>query len=57
MGAAVLGLPAHLVGDVGAGLAAAVFVERGEDAVHTLTGVAIRSVAKIKGDPAFADRP
>ncbi len=35
-GAAVLGFLAHLVGDVGAGLAGLVFVEGGQDAVHEL---------------------
>ncbi|WTI33028.1 hypothetical protein OH817_03915 [Kocuria rhizophila] len=35
-GAAVLGLLAHLVGDVGTVFTGAVFVERGEDAVHEL---------------------
>nr|WP_255572778.1 hypothetical protein [Leucobacter tenebrionis] len=35
-GAAVLGLLAHLVGDIGTVLTGAVLVERGEDAVHEL---------------------
>nr|WP_228809390.1 hypothetical protein [Nocardia farcinica] len=55
-GAAVAGLLAHLVGDVGTGLAGLVFVEGGQDAVHQLAdrGVVDGFGGRDQGDAALA---